>query len=142
MDRVDLAARNAACVRLADIEFDGLNKLLEGRRLQNDIALFVGDQARSVEDDTVVSADQIDEYYRLFLQFGTMSDHIAAEFDLSVIVRRRVDRNDNVGAHPDHLVGRIAIVQTLFPKSLVVPKILANDDAEFDAVDVKDPAMV
>ena len=71
-----------------------------------------------------------------------MADHIAAELDLALVVGRRVDRNDDVGAHPDHLVGRIALVQTLFPKRLVVPEVLANDDAEFDAVNLKYPAMV
>ena len=137
MYRIDLAAGNAACIRLSHIEFDRLDKLLKRRRLQDNIALLVGDQARSVKDDSVVAADEIYKNDRPLLKLCTMRDHIAAEADLAFVIWRGIDRNDNFGSHRQHFVGRVALVQTLFPERLVVPKIFANDDAELYAIDLK-----
>src|SRR5262249_10343202 len=66
---------------------------------------------------------------------------VAAELDLALVIRRRVDGNDHVGAEIDDLVRRVVFVKPLGPKGLVVPKILANDDAELDVADLEYPPL-
>ena len=67
-DRFAFVARNAARIGLAHVELDRFDKFFKRRRLQNNVAFFVGDQARAVKNDPVVAADQIYENDRRFLQ--------------------------------------------------------------------------
>src|ERR1700750_1731218 len=60
-----------------------------------------------------------------------MRDHRAALAHLAFVERRRVYRHEHLGAEFDQLVGWIVCVKSFTPESLVVPKILADRDAEF-----------
>jgi hypothetical protein len=40
-----------------NVEFDRFDKFFKRFCLQNNVAFFVGDQARAVENDSVVAAD-------------------------------------------------------------------------------------
>src|ERR1041385_8708976 len=71
-----------------------------------------------------------------------MRNHIAPQLYFAFVIRRSVDGDDHIRSKDDHLVCWVAIVQSLFPKRLIVPKIFAYDDTEFDAVYVKQTAII
>src|SRR5215510_7748729 len=113
------------------IEVYSADEFLERRRLQNDPAVAVSDYAGSVEDDAVVSTDQVNEYDRNAGGFSAMRNHGAALGHLALVEWRRVDRNENVGAEVNQFIGRIVCVESFFPKRFVVPKVFADSDTEF-----------
>ncbi len=130
MDRRAFRARDAARVGQCVVDLDRFDKFLERRRLQNNIALRIGDQTRAVEDDAVVAADEIDENDRHFRQPGAVRNHLAAQFYFAFVIRRSVDRDDYFRALLNDFFGRVVVVKPVLPKSFIVPEIFADDDAD------------
>src|SRR5690606_22447937 len=114
------------------------NEFLKRRSLEDDVAFFIRDQARSIEHDPVVAADKIDENDRQLLEFRSMCDHIAPKADLALVVRRCVDRDKHLSAELDDLVRRVGLVKAIFPEGLVVPKVFADDNAYLLSSDIKE----
>ena len=78
MHRLDVVPGQAVITRHAAIKIDRAEELFKGRRLQDDVAATIGDDARAVEDDAVVAADEIDEDDGQARQFRPVRDHLAA----------------------------------------------------------------
>ncbi len=77
-----------------------------------------------------------------FCSFAAMGDHVAAKLYLAFIIGRSIDGHDHIGTHRDHVVGRIVLIEPLFPKGLVIPKVLADDNAELDSIHLKNASLV
>src|SRR6266404_2919599 len=59
-----------------------------------------------------------------------MRNHLAANFHLAFVERRRIDRNQQARTHFNQLLSGIVGVQSLPPERLVVPEVFANRYAE------------
>src|SRR4029079_17695663 len=108
--RLDLVASYAACIGFVHIQFNGLDELLKRRRLQDNVAFLICDQACPVKDDPVITADEVYENYRCLLQLCPMCDHVAAELDLAFVERRSVYRHDEISPHCQHLVRGVVLI--------------------------------
>ena len=98
MDRFNVVAGQATSVCCVAFEIDSANELFERRCLKNDLAARVCDDACAVEDDPVVSADEVHKDDWNLRHHRAMRNHRATLAHLAFIERRGVDRNQYFSA--------------------------------------------
>ena len=99
--------------------------------MKNGAPAAVCDERSAVEDDAVVSADEVDVDHGQSRSLRAVLDHRAALPHLRLVEGRGVRRDDDGRSHLDNLVRRVVRVEALAPERLVVPEVLADDDAKF-----------
>src|SRR5260370_23584060 len=90
--RLGIVARQTARVGHATVEIDCADELFERWRLQNDLAITIGDDAGSVKDYAVVSAGQIYEDYGQTRGPVAIRNHLASPAHLAFVEWRNVAR--------------------------------------------------
>src|SRR5204863_8382299 len=94
-------------IRNVAIQIDSADEFFEGRRLKDDLALRVCDDARTVEDNPIVAADEVDKYDGYSRHHCAMRHHGAALAHLAFVERRGIDRDQHFSAEFDQFVGRV-----------------------------------
>src|SRR5256884_4759740 len=118
-----------------DVAFSGCRiennqVLLKSFGLRGHLALRRQGDARAVENQAVVASHLIHVNDWPFVCQRDGAQHLETQRTLVERVRRTRDVQQHRTSLPDNLADRIALVQLLGPKILVVPNVFTNGDAK------------
>ena len=116
------------------IDHDQIGRVLGGAR--DHLAARVQCQARSIEDQVILTADLIDEDQGASPTPGHLGQHARAQVALLHSVGRGRNVDEQVGARGHQLLDGILAIQAPGPEIAIVPHVLADRDAEAMAGEV------
>ena len=121
---------------------DDREVLAEARQSLDNGSGRVDHEAGAVEDQLVVSADEVDEDEGHAVATGRVDDHGLAKRDLVLLPRRRRDREDQLGPLPHQLLDRVDRVRPALAPELPAPDVLADGQADATAAEGEDAPLI
>src|SRR5947199_5255142 len=117
------------------VEID--NVFFNGFALRDHISRGIYNNARSVENQAVISSDLVHHYDRNFVILGNGGQHVAAKFPLAEPERRRGDIEHEIAARLDQSFNGIKCIKALVPEMFIVPGVFANGERHLFAAEWK-----